>query len=358
LILAEPEQEKILLNSNLSPIDLVYTWVDGSDPDWVARNHEALMRRNLPIPSKSARFANHDELRYSMRSAEKFLPWVRKIFLVTDCQRPKWLDTNHPKIQIVDHREIFRNTADLPTFNSTAIEANLHHISGLSERYIYLNDDMMLGRPFEPSDFFTPDGRPRTFIFKRPDFDTYNFAIRHASGFFRRLQEFDISLWMRFYAKKRTNFSVKLRNTRLTLLRHLKKGILYYKTNHTPIAHTLTQMNAVEAEFAEELRICSSHRFRNRADLYFPDFFAIHGQMTGATEPRYFHRGDLFYFHLGRSDVISLRKLLGGNYSFININDAKGEISGDDIALFRTAMNELFPLPSPFEKPEKASVAS
>jgi hypothetical protein len=34
----------------------------------------------------------------------------------------------------------------LPTFSSPAIEANLHRIAGLSEHFLYFNDDVFLGK--------------------------------------------------------------------------------------------------------------------------------------------------------------------------------------------------------------------
>ena len=54
---------------------------------------------------------------------------------------------------------IFRNKSHLPTFSSPAIEANIHHIPGLSNRFIYFNDDVFLGAPTMPDDFFTSVGQ-------------------------------------------------------------------------------------------------------------------------------------------------------------------------------------------------------
>src|SRR5690606_37656216 len=78
-----------------------------------------------------ARFRNRGELRYSLRSVAAFLPQVRNIYIVTDSQRPAWLDTSHPKIRMVAHSDIFP-AAHRPSFNSHAIESNLHRIEGLS----------------------------------------------------------------------------------------------------------------------------------------------------------------------------------------------------------------------------------
>ena len=80
-----------------------------------------------------------------------YAPWVRNIYLVTDDQVPDWLDTSCPDVKVVSHREIFANQADLPTFNSHAIESQIHRIEGLSEHFLYLNDDFFVGRPLSPT---------------------------------------------------------------------------------------------------------------------------------------------------------------------------------------------------------------
>jgi hypothetical protein len=144
------------------PIDVVYTWVDGADPDWVAARDRRLAELGgaEAVPAASwddSRFADHDELRYSLRSVDQFLPWVRTVQLVTAGQRPNWLAADHPRLRVVDHRDILDADA-LPTFNSQAIETALHHIPDLSEHFVYLNDDVFIGRPIEPRTFFRANG--------------------------------------------------------------------------------------------------------------------------------------------------------------------------------------------------------
>ena len=143
------------------PVDVVYTWVDGSDPEWNARREARLAgvtgTAQTRASSGQARFVEHDELRYSFRSVHLFAPWVRRIHLVTDDQVPEWLDPDHPLVHLVDHRDILPADA-LPTFNSHAIETALHRIDGLAEHFVYLNDDVLLGRPVRPETFFSPSG--------------------------------------------------------------------------------------------------------------------------------------------------------------------------------------------------------
>lgn len=149
------------------PLDVVYTWVDGDDPQWKARKQAAHQAAGLGALHEFAvhdsRFTSRDELRYSLRSLDMYADWVRTVYLVTDDQVPEWLDLSHPKIRLVSHRELFGDRGQLPTFNSHAIESQLHHLEGLSEHYLYLNDDVFFGRPVAPDVFFHSNGLAKFF---------------------------------------------------------------------------------------------------------------------------------------------------------------------------------------------------
>ena len=148
-------------------VDVVYTWVDGSDPEWRARMRTTRDRvdpsTTAPTSVSDSRFTSRDELRYSLRSLEYYASWVRRIFIVTDGQVPSWLNTDDPKITVIDHRDIFSDPSVLPVFNSHAIESQLHHIPGLADHYLYLNDDCFFLRPTDPELFFTANGLSRQF---------------------------------------------------------------------------------------------------------------------------------------------------------------------------------------------------
>ena len=139
-------------------VDLVYLWVDGSDPQWLAKKNACQPDKLNVDAAAKGRFFDNDELKFSLRSVEKFAPWVNKIFIVTDNQTPKWLNKSHPKIQIVDHTEIMPRQA-LPNFNSNAIETRLPYIEGLSEHFLFANDDMFFAAPVDKDFFFCACGR-------------------------------------------------------------------------------------------------------------------------------------------------------------------------------------------------------
>ncbi|XP_041833784.1 N-acetylglucosamine-1-phosphotransferase subunits alpha/beta isoform X2 [Melanotaenia boesemani] len=103
----------------------------------------------------ASRFEDNEELRYSLRSVEKHAPWVRHIFIVTNGQIPSWLNLDNPRVTVVTHLGIFLNHSHLPTFSSPAIETHIHRIPGLSQKFIYLNDDVMFGKDVWPDDFYS-----------------------------------------------------------------------------------------------------------------------------------------------------------------------------------------------------------
>lgn len=148
------------------PIDVVYTWVDGADPDFQRELQRHASAGSSTAASGARRFRDSDELRYSLRSLEAHVPWTGRVFLVTNGQVPRWLKRDHPRLRLVRHEEIFPDHAHLPTFNSAAIETHLHRIPDLSRCFLYLNDDVFFGRPISLDHFLAPDGRPRLWVEK------------------------------------------------------------------------------------------------------------------------------------------------------------------------------------------------
>src|SRR3984957_734955 len=143
-------------------IDVVFSWVDGTDPAFLSSRSGRLDRARLGVGDDAdARTRQIDELRYALRSVDQNAPWVRRIFIATDTRLPGWLMADHPKITVVRASEHFSDPAALPTFNSHAVESQLHHIDGLAEHFLYCNDDMFFGRPVAASVFFTPAGISR-----------------------------------------------------------------------------------------------------------------------------------------------------------------------------------------------------
>lgn len=143
-------------------IDAVITWVDGQDKKHSEKLADYLKKKGITRTASAAptRFNQCGELDYCVHSLLHFAPWLRTIYIVTDEQTPaimkKIAGTAYAnKIKLIDHKEIFQGFEQfLPSFNSLAIESVLWRIKGLSEHFIYLNDDCMMLRPVGPEDFF------------------------------------------------------------------------------------------------------------------------------------------------------------------------------------------------------------
>jgi hypothetical protein len=136
-------------------IDIVIIWVDGSDPVWQKEKaaYANQQKSQADIDDAVYRFRDWDNLQYLFRSIETFTPWVRKVHFVTNGQKPSWLNLNAEKLHFVKHED-YIPAEYLPTFNSSAIELNLHRIEGLSEKFIFFNDDMFIIKPMQKTDFF------------------------------------------------------------------------------------------------------------------------------------------------------------------------------------------------------------
>ena len=148
-------------------IDLVYLWVDGNNPEWLARRAAFLDAKTDNSLTNSRSYLNNDELKYSLRSVERYAPWIRNIFILTDNQKPKWLDISNPKIKIIDQNDILPNKS-LPCFNSNVLEHFLYKIPNLSEHFLLSNDDMFLNRTVLPDTFFAADGFPIIRLNRKP----------------------------------------------------------------------------------------------------------------------------------------------------------------------------------------------
>jgi hypothetical protein len=261
------------------PVDAVYTWVDGDDEAWRARR-DSYLGENAPVNPHSAsasRYTSRDELLYSLRSLEMFAPFVRNVYIVTDGQTPPWLNTAHPRVRVVDHREIFGDPSVLPVFNSHAIESQLHHVEGLAEHYLYLNDDVFFGRPVSPTLFFHPNG----IVKLNPS--PYRFGLGEVS---EEDQPVDA-------AAKRNGALLEQRFGRVPVS----------KFKHTPIPQRRSVVQELEREFPEVFARTAASRFRHPDDHSVPsslhNYYAL---FTGRAVV-----GGLRYTYLNLADFDAVR---------------------------------------------------
>jgi hypothetical protein len=146
-------------------IDAVFTWVNARDKKWLSKKNLYLKDAKLGCENSAddARFEDHNELYYSVNAVKKYLPWIRNIYIVTDNQKPNWLNEDDEQIIFVDHTDLI-SSKFLPTFNSHVIEAHLHKINGLSENFIYFNDDVFVAQYLDKEHFFRKNGVSSFFL--------------------------------------------------------------------------------------------------------------------------------------------------------------------------------------------------
>lgn len=137
-----------------SEIDFVIPWVDGADPAWRKEFHKYKETQvSVGADCCEERYRDWGILHYWFRSVETYAHWVHKIHFITWGHVPEWLDTSHPKINIVRHDEYIPDKY-LLTFSANPIELNMHGIEGLTEQFVYFNDDLFLTKSIHKSDLF------------------------------------------------------------------------------------------------------------------------------------------------------------------------------------------------------------
>ena len=316
------------MKSNLDTIDLVCLWVDGNDPVWQAKRSAfiGIAQENTSVNCRG-RAANNDELKYSLRSVEMYAPWVRRIFVVTDGQVPEWLDVSNPKVRVVDLTEIMPSET-LPCFNSCLIEHYLYRIPGLSEKFLYANDDMFINREVAVEDFFTPEGFP---------------IVRLSRRTFRKLRWF----WREHVLKKPLkNYSRTIAH--VSRLVHRKYGIYYTGMPHHNIdAYLKSDMQKVAEEIMrEEFLLNNKNHMRSDNDIQRVVFsYVALAEKRGLL--RYIDSRESSYINIFKKK--DYEKLDYFNPLFFCLNDSEYATDNDRIAA-KAYLEKRFPKKSPFEK--------
>ena len=307
-------------------IDLVYLWVNGNDPQWRAKRDACIGRATTQTENCDGRSADNDELRYSLRSVEKYAPWIRRIFIVTDNQTPQWLDTSHPKIQIVDHKEILPPES-LPCFNSVVIEHHLHRIPGLAEHFLYANDDMFLNKPVGPETFFTQDGFPIV---------RFNLRI---------LKKWHI--WYRTRVQRRDIGTYRQTIHNAALLVEKRFGTYYHsKAHHNIDAYLRSHYNLTRQLFKEEIDATLGNHMRSRLDIQ-RNLYSYVALSTRCGQLKYVNQHTSFRRHIDNRRLYA--KFLRFDPVFFCMNDS--EYSNDDDRRYaHDFIMKYFPDKSAFEK--------
>lgn len=315
--------------TEIKEIDLVYLWVDGNDPKWQAKRNAFMgiaIDESSPTNCKG-RYANNDELKYSLRSIEMYAPWIRYIYIVTDNQIPGWLNISNPKIRIVDHKEILPQEC-LPCFNSSLIEKYIYKIPNLAEHFVFANDDMFINKAITPDTFFTLDGFP---------------IIRQTRKTLRKLRWF----WREKICKKPLkNYSKKIAHS--SIIVENKYGTYYNGMPHHNMDAYLRSdyQHIVENELYNEYLANDISHIRNDNDIH----RSVISYMAIARK-----RGQLHYINQKESMLVRIHKekdydkLKNNNPTFFCMNDSEYAEDKDRLRA-KLYLEKRFPNKSTFEK--------
>lgn len=325
----------------VQPIDAVVMWVDGSSEAFQRGEEKALAeerRKGKTIVHAPARHRDNGELRYLLRSIENNMPWIRHIHVVTNGQRPDYIDFSVKGISQVSHSDIFVNADAVPCFNSFAIDSYLHNINGLTENFIRFSDDFFIGRKVGKEEFLQSQA---AFVFRG------------------RVQE---------TPKNRYQRQVKYNAELMEQVLGLRAN---YNIAHAPQLRNIETCKRFEKTYDKALSYTRSNKFRTSDDLmplmlypYYvmletsPDSIKamapgfdtdlVHMPRAAITE-RYGQVG------IGKKNddwVEKLNKILKVRPLFLNLNDDFGdERKAEGLAEMEAFLNKMFPSPSRFERP-------
>lgn len=310
----------------LFPIDIVFSWVDGAELEWQRARAQRMASYVVGEgDGHEARFRQLDELKYALRSVNLFAPWLRNIYIVTDSPRPAWL-AEHPRVTIVRSEAFFADPSVLPTHNSHAVESQLHNIPGLSEHFLYSNDDMFFGRVVDPELFFTSGGVSR-FIEANTRIGLGR-ASTARSGFENAARVNRALLHDRFGQ---------------TITRHLE---------HAPAPLRVSVLRELEAEFPDDFSRTAASAFRSATDISVTNslyhyYALLTGRAVTQTTARVKYVDTTMHSGLGK-----LKKLLRRrNYDLFCLNDGSlPELSPQERAqAIRSFLEDYFPIPAPWE---------
>lgn len=227
-------------------IDIVYTYVNSQDEMWGNYWKECFGEENFD-PN---RYTSHEELKYSLRSINQFMPWVRNIYIVSNCSKPNWLRKNK-QIVWIDHSSIFPSTEYIPTFNSHAIESCLHRIPNLAEHFIYFNDDVFLNKSVHKSTFFNSAGM------------SINFC-----------EPYEVAFW-----KPEMLSEAGYQHAAINVQKILHRDFNYiprYMMQHTPHALIKSVLQNMEIRYSYLFKETRKHKIRNIDDISTVSFFYPH----------------------------------------------------------------------------------
>jgi hypothetical protein len=320
-------------------VDAVVMWVDGSDPQFRAMKDRYREQSNkATVTDGKGRHRDNGELRYTLRGIEQNLPWIERIFLLTNGQRPNWIDFDSPRIELVTHEDVFPDPAMLPCFNSFAIDSCMHRIPGLSDTFVRFSDDFFVCQPLAQDDMLpAPDSLGRIQLGSR-----ILLAADASSPYDHQLAANAALVFRHYGFYPRHNFL------------------------HVPQFRTIRRSEMVIETWRDQFASTRGRRFRDLDDaiMFFLYPFSVLAESPDAridpTSGR-IHHPDVKYPGVSVARQIQagstkkpwrelLERVMQSPPTFLNLNDAFGaRPDSRDLEFLNMALESLFPQPASFE---------
>ena len=337
------------------PIDFVVTWVDASDPEWLSQKekYHTELSHSEKKDNSSFRYREWGMFRYWFRAVEQYAPWVRYVWLVTCGHTPEWLNTEHPKLRVVRHED-FIPKEYLPTFSSIYIELNLWRISGLSEHFVYFNDDMYLFDNASAGDFFTgnlPNLCGVTMpLYAHPEMSSYEHEILNDIGLcnsvcrIRDVMTDAPEKWFSYKYGENTIYN------HMTYIVGYLSGIIF---SHLPLPMRKSSMEQCHEAFEESFRRTCMNKFRSMENINQQIFFMweiCHNTFEPVSMEHYG-----FACNISKENMVGIREAFrkGARILSVCLNDSEkaSDVDYEDLKRDVTElMNKKFPSRSSYEK--------
>lgn len=328
----------------MEKIDFIIPWVDGADEKWIEEKRKYVTINDDQEEKK--RYRDWDNLQYWFRGVEKFAPWVNKVHFVTWGHIPKWLNVNHPKLNIVNHADYIPEKY-LPVFSSHPIELNFHRIEGLAEKFVYFNDDTFLTDLTKPADFFS-NGLPNSMVVLCPNIcrmDSFSKAITN-----------DLAIINKHFGKtdilKNKNKILSIKNGWRVIMSVMMFPYLGYTgliTTHLPNAYLKSTFKEIWEKEPEILDVTCNHRIRNILDVnqYLMKYWQIaSGKFNPVNEEKIGK-----YFQIGRDDKLIEKNIKEQRYKMICLNDVDDSVDFEvEKNFIKRVFDTIFLEKSKFEK--------
>lgn len=329
-------------------IDFVIAYVDGRDPVWRKKKNHYLGIDDEG-DNRDIRFRSWDNLKYWFRGVEKFAPWVNKVYLVTDDQAPDWLNPSYEKLVLVNHSDYIPEKY-LPVFSANPIELNLFRIKGLSDKFVFFNDDTFLLSPVKPEQFFK-DGLPCDYAIESP-FSVHDRVFAHiiANDILVLNETHKRKKSLKLHRKKFYSLAYPRGCMQNLMFKRLRRNRFFgFANDHMPNAILKSVCKAVWEGSYETLDNTCYNRFRNSDDVN--QYVFLNYQYANGLFTPYTWKGKRKFIRVKDKNIQNVAEMVATQrYQMICINDVDNLNFEVAKSVINQAWEKVLPDKSKFEK--------